>query len=731
MSSMLPTVSRRRFLHSALASGVWTLGVSALPSVSAQPAAVSAPTPPGFGAWLRFSPDGRVTALTNISDLGQGTQGAIVQIVAEELELPPSAVQIEMAAVRSAFGNRFINGYGTFGSIGYRTAYATLAPVCAAARDMLVRAAAARWSVVASECHAAAGRVLHATSSRSAAYAELLADAAALTPIDKPVLKPRQRWTVLGQSVPRFDIPAKTDGSAVYGIDVRLPGLLVASVLHAPTFGGTLASLDDKPALAVKGVHKVVRLPHAVAVVADGYWPAHKGAQALKPRWRPGPNATLGSAALRDEMRQAAAAGQGRVFPQDMDKRLDAGSTDKALAQAGRVVDITYDVPFLAHATMEPLNATVRINADSAELWLSTQSQSDTQAGVAKALGLSADQVVIHSQTIGGGFGRRLEHDFAIEAALIARAVGQGRPVKTIWSREVDMRAGYYRPAAAARVRLALGADHLPTALRVDMANPSLLEHSRLSNDGGVEGLDSSAGMGWVGHSYAIAALHLTWSRVERGVPCGYWRSVGASQNTFAFECTLDQAARGAGIDPVDYRRRLLAGKPRELAFVDALAARAHWGQPLKAGHFRGFAMGEANRAISGHVVEISLAGPGRFRLERITAAIDAGVVANPNAVEAQVMGGTVFGLSAALFGEITLKNGQVEQGNFDSYRLVTLAQMPPLDVLVLANAERAAGVGEEAVPTIAPAIANALFAASGRAVTRLPLHRAGWQLAG
>jgi isoquinoline 1-oxidoreductase subunit beta len=440
----------------------------------------------------------------------------------------------------------------------------------------------------------------------------------------------------------------------------------------------------------------------------------------------------LNSVALSATLVRAAAEGRGSAFKSEDDPRLDAAATDAALARASRVIDVSYEVPFLAHAPMEPLNATAEVQADSAQLWLSTQSQSDTQRGVAAALGLKPEQVVIHSQTAGGGFGRRLEHDFAIEAALIARAVGPGRPVKTIWSREVDMRSGRYRPAAAARVRLALDDQQLPSALRVDMAHPSLLEHSHLSLPAGRDGLDWTAGMGWLRQSYAIPALHLTWTRVEHGVPCGFWRSVGASQNTFFFESTLDRAAHSAGLDPVAYRRRLLAGSPRALAFVDALVARAGWGQPLAPGRFRGFAMSEGNRAIGGHVVEISVPEPesGRFRIERITAAIDAGWVGNPDAVKAQVMGATLFGLSAALFGEITLEQGRVVQGNFDGYPILRLAQVPPLDIVVLANGDRAAGVGEECTPSIAPALTAALFAASGQPVTRLPLTRAGWQLA-
>jgi isoquinoline 1-oxidoreductase subunit beta len=583
--------------------------------------------------------------------------------------------------------------------------------------------------VPAGECVAKDAHVLHAAreaeEARSAPYSELLLSAAALTPQDKLALKASKDWGVLGTSVSRGDIPAKVDGSALFGIDVKRPDLLIATVLHAPTFGGTLESVDDAPAYAINSVRRVVHLKGSVAVVADGYWAALQGARALNPTWTPGPNATLDSAQFRQELLQAARDGRGRAFPSKSSTQ-NAKATARSLHEATQVIDLIYDVPFLAQAPMEPLNATVEVTSDAAHIWLSTQSQADTQRGVAKALGLEPDKVTVHAEIAGGGFGRRLEHDFAVEAALIANAVG--KPVKTIWPREVELRAGYYRPAIAARVRLALGADHLPTAVRVDMAGPSVLEYSGVTNGPPVEDFDWTMLMGWLGRSYAIPHFDTRWKRVDRGVPCGYWRSVGNSQNSFFLECTLDLAARVASLDPLEYRRRLLAGNARAIAFIDALAARARWEEPLPSGHFRGLALNEANNTISGHIVEVEVPSAGHFKLARITAAIDPGVVANPNGVEAQMIGGTVFGLSAALFGEITFKSGQVEQGNFDKYRLMTLAQMPPIDVLVLANGTKPGGVGEEGPSSIGPAVANALYAASGKAVTRLPLHRAGWR---
>ncbi|MFZ6720170.1 molybdopterin cofactor-binding domain-containing protein [Undibacterium sp. Ji49W] len=725
--SIVASPARRSFLKSSLVAGVWVVGSSTLPLLDSVAAADQKDKPVSpFDFWLSMDAGGVVTACTTVTNLGQGTHAAIVQIVAEELEMPLTHVRIEHAPVIRQFHQKWPPGITTFGSAGFNSAQATVAPACAAARQMLIQAAALQWQVDAKDCTAANARVHHAASNRSVPYTELIKVAATLVPPEKPAIKASKDWKVLGQSAPRPDIPARVDGSAVFGIDVQRPGMLAAVVLHAPRFGSTLSSVDDSAALAIKGVHKVVRLANAVAVVADRYWIASKAVQLLKPVWQDGAHAKINTASMRDSLLKAVAAGEG--LPVQSTRIQHAMETQKAMESAKWVIDTTYDVPFLAHAAMEPLNATVEVTAGGAQVWLSTQSQTDTQQGVAKALGLQPGQVHIHTQNTGGGFGRRLEHDFAVEAALIAQAVGV--PVKTIWSRENDMRSGYYRPITASRVRLALDQDNLPLALRHDTAGPSLLEYTGVTNSPAEDGFDWTYLMGWFSSSYRFPLFDTRWTRVDFGVPCTYWRSVGNSQNCYFLEHTLEQAARKAGMDSLEYRRRLLKHNPRAINFVNALAERAGWNKPLAKGHYRGFAMnGTGDVLFSGHIVEIAVVRPGQFRLIKITAAINPGLVANPGAVEAQMMGGTLFGLSAALFGEISFRDGQVEQGNFDGYRLVSLAQTPLLDVLVISTGEKARGVGEEGPPSIAPAIANALLAASGKPVTRLPLTQAGWQL--
>jgi isoquinoline 1-oxidoreductase subunit beta len=715
------SLQRRDFLRSSLAVGVWTLGLAR--AETGAPVEAS----PGFGLWLRFDAQGRLTVLSHVVEMGQGTHTAVQLMAAEELDLPLAHVTVEQAPVQPSYASPSLKNYASFGSLGTPLSYREIAPLCAAARHMLIQAAATRWGVTGTDCRSADGQVLHPDGQQRLPYAALISAAAALAPPMLPTLKKPAAWQLMGRATPRLDLPAKVDGSACFGIDARRPGMLYATLIHAPRFGAQLQGLDERPAKAVPGVCRIVRLPGAVAVVATSYWTALRALRALKPRWSPGPQPNTDSDTLRTELLAAAASGEGLPFNKADDPGHDPAAASAAFAQASRVMDCSYDVPFLAHAAMEPLNALAEVSATGAELWLSTQSAQDTQRGVAQALGLQPGQVTIHPMLIGGGFGRRLEHGFAVEAALLAKAVG--KPVQLIWSRETDMQAGGYRPAAAARIRLALGADGFPTALRADLAHPSLLDYTGLTNGEPRPDFDWTAGMGWNRHDYDLGPKQMNWTRVYRGVPCGYWRSVGASQNTFFCECSIDRAAALAGIDPLAYRLRLLHKAPLTQALLKALAERAGWGQALPPGHFRGLAMSAGNAARSAHVVHISVPGPGRFKLENIYAAVDVGVLINPDTVQAQLMGGTLFGLSAALAGEITLKDGQVQQGNFDGYPLMTLAQTPPMAFVVLGQGDRPRGAGEEGPASIGPALANALFAASGQPVARLPLTRAGWQM--
>lgn len=718
---MSAALTRRQLLQSSFAAGIWTLGPA-----GAQTPAPTEPPPPGFSLWLRFEGD-RLTLLHPLTEMGQGTPSLLATIAAEELELPLERIAVEAAPVELRFRNPFLEAYATYGSAGLRTAYAMLAPACAAARDMLLRAAAARWGVAVQTCTWVAPGCAR-QGERELALADLLQDAAALSPPAKPVAKPRAQWTRLGQVQTRRDLQAKVTGQERYGIDQ--PCARVACVRHAPGFGGRLLGVDEAPALAKPGVFKVIALPNAVAVLARGYWAAQQGLEALQPRWQAG--ALVSSPQLAAQCRAAVKAGKGDVFSGGRDPRVDAVKSAAAFKRSASRLAQEFEFPYLAHAPLEPLNATVQLHRDRVEFWLSTQNASSVQDEIAKRLGWTPEQVIVHPMSVGGGFGRRIEIDFVVEALRIAQSLGDGEPLKLIWSRDEDLRSGFYRPAGAVRAQFALDADGLPLALRADMAGARLDDHTVVKSGATPQQPDMASTMGWLDTPYAIAQVDLRHSRIDPGVPVCYWRSVGASQNTHAYETLVDLAARRARQDPVTYRRRLLAGgdakRQRALAFVDALAERAGWTRPLAKNHFRGFAFNESNRSIAGHVVEIEKLGPRRFRIVRIVAGMDAGLVLNPDAVRAQLMGATVWGLTAALYGEISLAKGQVQQSNFHDYRLLTLAELPPLELHLLSDGERAGGVGEEAVPTVAPALGNALLAGSGQVVSKLPITRSGWE---
>ncbi|MBC7939288.1 MAG: xanthine dehydrogenase family protein molybdopterin-binding subunit [Chitinophagaceae bacterium] len=713
---------RRGFLTGLLASGAWVIA----PVAAAQATAASLSIT-GLSHWLQLEADGTLRVFTNVNDIGQGTWAALRAFVAHQLDLPVERVLVALAPIEPKFRNPAIRNHATFGSLGWRTGSRSLGPAAAAARELFLHAASARWGVPVEALLTREGAVWQQANPDVAPlrYEALLADVAALAPADNPVLRPT---ATMATPVPQH-LAERINGRLRYGIDARPEGLLHAAVLHAPGFGARLKSVDDAAARRHPGVVKIVHLPDAVAVVAKTRWAALQAARLCKPAWTAAH--PISSTAIRTQLLAAARRGRGRDLVLPSVKESAPKQAQDAFLQAHLVVDALFDVPFLPHLPMEPLNATVQVLPDRARVWLSTQSAQDTQAAVAVVLGLAPERVEMLVFPGGGGFGRRLEHDWVVQAAVIAREV-PGQPIQLIWDRAAELQAGYFRPASAARVRLALDAQGRITGLRADIAQPSLLEHTGVTNPmGGLDpSLDWTASMGWFFQPYAMPALHLNWTRVEHGVPCAYWRSVGASQNQFFYECALDIAARKVDRDPIELRRELLAAHPRGLAFLQALLAHSGWHEQLPPGQARGIAMGAANGSISGHVVHVELVAPGRFRLLRITAAIDAGVVADASAVKAQVMGGTAFGLSAALATEISIKAGRVEQTGLLDAQVLQMRTMPPLDVHIVPSELRSGGVGEEGVPTIAPAIANALFALTGKPVHRLPLSRSGWQLA-
>jgi isoquinoline 1-oxidoreductase beta subunit len=707
---MATYIPRRLFVQrAAMLAGGLMIGIPL--SVSRLVGSV-APPPQVLGTWLRVGVDGSITIFSNATEIGQGSSSALPQILAEELEVDWNAVRVEYAPVDARYFNPELKTYQTGGSTAVSGMFDLLRRAGATARILLIQAAAQYWRVPLSECAAAQGRVVHSRSARSVPYADVV-ELASRLPLPKEVtLKPRGAWRLIGKSLPRLDIPAKVDGSAVYGMDVKIPGMLIASVAQCPVFGGRLRSLDDAPALAVPGVRSVVQLENAVAVVATSYWPARKALAALKPVWDEGPAASLTSAALSQQLHHALDAPGILYVAKGNDANQIRLTNDQAFTAAARIIDATYEVPLLAHATLEPMNATARVSGSTAELWVPTQVQVQMREDVAAALHLQESAVTVYTTQVGGGFGRRLKTDYGVQAARIAKSAGV--PVKLVWSREEDMQHDFYRPAAVARLRAAISADNKLMALRADTA--------AINDDEPVGGLTDIP--------YQIPNYLVTWTNVASPVSTGAWRSVDHSFNAFFLESFIDELAHELSADPVAFRCSMLANQPRALRVLKLAADRSEWSTPPTADHHRGIALVARGHTIVAEVVELSIAAGRALRVHRVTCAVDCGIAVNPGNVRAQFEGGVVFGLSAALLGKITLKNGRVEQTNFDGYPILTIAQTPHVDVHILdaeTNVTQPTGCGEPPVPPVAPALANAIFAATGRRLRALPVRDAGF----
>ncbi len=706
-------LSRRRVLQvgAAAAGGLLISIVLPLPRGRASADAMH----PMLTAWLRIAPDDSVTMMIPSAEMGQGITTSLPMLIAEELEIDWRRVQFEFAPANPAYENPIFHMQATGGSTSIRAFYNPLRQVGAAARVMLCQAAAAKWSVPVSECSAANGRIIH-SSSQSENYGAL-ADAAAKLPLPANVeLKARSNWRILGQSTARLDTPPKVDGSAQFGIDVRVPEMLVGTIAACPVFGGKLKAVGDKPALAVKGVKAVVKLPDAVAVVGEGYWPCKKGLQALSPQWGEGPNATL------DSERIATALNDG--FGDEGAVAETRGDAAAALQKAVKTIEAIYTVPFLAHATMEPMNATAWVTADGCEIWAPTQVPQWAQKVVAKILGLKPEQVKINPTYLGGGFGRRFEIDFIIQAVMVAKSVG--KPVKLIWAREEDIQHDFYRPVSTARLRGGLDAAGKVTAWDFKIVAPSIM--TRAFPRGVKNGIDPSSVEGAVASPYAPPDRRIEYVLKDVGVPVGFWRSVGNSITSFYVEGFIDELAHAAGQDPYVFRLDQLAEKPRHREVLESAAMMANWNQPPPAGHFRGIAMHQAFGSIVAEVAEISIENEG-LRVHRVDCAVDCGLAINPDIIAAQMESGIVYGLTAALYGEITLKRGRVEQANFDTYPMLHLAQMPKISVSIIEGAEQPGGIGEAGTPPTAPAVANAVFAATGKRLHSLPIVKQGFSV--
>ena len=692
-----------------------------------RPVAARAPTAAPFApnAWLRIGTDGIITLTLDKSEMGQGSQTGLALILAEELEADWSTVRLGPLPENPAAWSRTMR---TGGSNAIRSSWEPLRKAGATAREMLVTAAAQTWQVDRATCRAEQGAVIHVPTGRRLRYGTLAARAAALPVPSEAPLKDPKDFRLVGTRVTRLDTPGKVDGSAVFGIDVKVPEMLVASIERSPVLGGRVKRFDADRAKAMPGVRHVVELEASswmsskgggwaagcaagVAVVADTYWQAVEARRALVIEWDEGEASTLDSASIRAQL--VALAERSGVVAQTI------GDGIAAVANAATRVFAEYDVPFVHHATMEPMNCTAFVRSDGCDVWAPTQNQGDAQRVAAEVTGLPKEKVRIHTTLSGGGFGRRLEPDFVSEAVRVSQAVGA--PVKVIWTREDDMRNGFYRPTSYNRFSAGLDASGRLVAWTHRIAGTPL----RLKFGPLEKGIDDSLVDGAIDLPYAIPSVLVDQATLELAVvPRGPWRSVGVSHNGFVTECFLDEVAAAGGRDPFELRRELLRDKPRHVRTLELAAEKAGWGSSLPQGHARGIALAEWGPTVCVEVAEVSVDADGSVHVPRVVCAVDCGQTVNTGQIEAQMQGGVVFGLSAALYGEITLAHGRVVQENFDTYPVIRMPEAPPVEVYIVPSNDPQGGAGEPGVPPIAPAVCNAIFAATGKRIRKLPIGK-------
>jgi isoquinoline 1-oxidoreductase beta subunit len=697
MSATLSHLNRRGFLKAGAATAGGLFIGFHLPESNKLEAAT---TSTKLNAYIHIGSDDLVTFWIHKSEMGQGPMTSLSQLLAEELDCDWKQVRTVFAPLDPAYGPL----QGTFGSMSIRTCWGPVRQAGASARDMLLDAAAQKWSVAKSQLRTENGQVINTASNARLSYGSLAEAAGKLPAPAKVAVKDPKDFHLIGTSPKRLDTPLKVNGSAGFGIDARRPGMVYAVLARCPVFGGKVASFDDTKTKAVPGVIQVVQISNGVAVVADNTWSAMEGRRSLQVQFDEGKNANLSSASIR-ELFVNLAEKPGAVARNN-------GDVDAALTSAAKKLEAIYEVPYLSHAPMEPMNCTADVRADSAEVWVSTQMQTGSMGTTAKITGLPPDKIQIHTMFLGGGFGRRGGDDFVGEAVEVSKAIG--KPVKLTWSREDDMQHDLYRPASYAKFAGALDPDGWPVAWNTRVVCGSF---------GGLRnGVDRTSVEGIIDLEYAIPNFHVDYHPPDVDIPVTYWRSVGFSQNTFFSESFLDELAVAAGKDPFEFRRHLLAKSPRLLGVLELAAEKAGWGKPLPAGHARGIAVVNNIGSYNAQVAEVSVE-KGKLRIHHVVCAVDCGHVINPAGVEQQIQSGIVYGLSAALKGAITIDHGRVVQGNFNHYDVLRIDEMPVVEVHIVPSQAAPGGIGEASTPTIIPAVANAIFAATGKRLRKLPIR--------
>jgi isoquinoline 1-oxidoreductase beta subunit len=710
---------RRSFLVGASASGGGLVLGFAVPLRPDAAVAVAHADPSGNPAapeitcWVVIAPDDTVTIRVAHSEMGQGALTGLAMLVAEELECDWSKVHTELVSAEENVRRDHVWGDTSTGaSRSIATSQGYLRQAGAAAREMLIGAAAAQWDVAAAQCGARNSIITHRPSGRSVSFGAVAGDAAKISPPANLKLKPSSAWTLAGTPTKRLDVFAKVTAQPVYAIDVQLPGMLYAAIVQCPVYGGALKSVDESSIAAMTGLRGVVRMPDAVAVVADSWWQAKRAADALQVSWDDRGNGGVSSASIAALVREAL------VTPVSQVGRAD-GDAAAALARAARRIEADYTVPFLAHATMEPQTCTAHVKPDGVEVWAPTQDPATALVTAAVAAGVPNDRVVVHRMMLGGGFGRRAPiQEYVGQAVVIAKQFD--RPVKLVWSREQDIAHDLYRPCGMARLVAGLDAEGMPVAWTIRLAGPSFV--AALVPQFGANIVDRSyiSGLGDE-MRYDVPNYLVDYAICKSPVPLGVWRAINYTENAFYKECFVDEMAHAAGMDPYLYRRKLLTKSPRNLAVLDAVAKKAAWGSALPPGVARGIALNEACGSYCAQVVEASVA-KGALRVHRVVSAIDPGHVVNPLSVEMQTQGAVIYALTAALYGEITIKDGAAEQSNFDSYEMLRMADAPQVETVIAPSGGFWGGVGEPPVPPLAPALCNAIFAATGKRIRTLPL---------